>query len=918
VKTLEKEKGKVFRVISGSATNPGTKPKIEGRGLAEYGTTVNSTDALEEVLYGYLLDHGLQPKENSSEIAILTEFTTTFGQGFLDSQKTAAKASPDGLRNRRRRARGPGHGSDESVDTLVLPFPLHISWFLGERDDAAKKPSKGEEPPSEDDTAATTLARSSARLALAQLLAAISLEEIRYVGIVATDVRDKLFLARQVRRYCPDVRLLTFESDILLADPAQNDSLRGMLVVSTYPLFNENQVWTTDRSDNKRRRIQFPSEAAQGVYNATLLLLDPNDEKRNLLEYRMPAPTSGQKAPDVRSVVPPVWISVVGSNALWPLKASEVTSSVLHKVRAEPLQPDRGRDADLPLAYRFLMLILVSFSVLSALWYFFGPTPSTFARLKLPLTTMADPASPFLPTQVLFFLFHLLVFGLLLFGIRLFGSAPGSPLEILWELFREEGHRVYAVCFLITGLLGLSAVVTAGSMVVRTLSRSTDAPFGAADKARPVFAALLAGAVIAALVNWLLHGGRNPVGHLLFRERAAHLGSGVSPLLPIVCLSLFFFLVLLGQLSFRAAYESFEVKPATFLPSDAYPPASSTAFGTHLLELIFGEPAPVKGPLARAWQRFAASRLGGPAAAFLENWRSPLILLQITCFAAASIVAIYLFFESLPTFESRKGLDQVLRFSFVVPPVLMVVCFIDVLARWASLREVLASYAGDPVFLAEPSDGPNPFTHLLPRRGKPFFAGVPRLFEIEKAVAKLRALPSQGPPKRRFSTPDEKSDARRRRLYNELLEGAKPLFDAKEPRTPQADEVVRAAVVYMLRVKFTCLRRRLAIPLFGMPLLILALASYPFEPQRLLMLPLSTILLVFVCGTLTLFIDMERNYVVSHVSGTPAGKVTLNGELILKLVVLTVPALFALAGSKVTKGGGVFFSWVQDLLNVLK
>ena len=63
---------------------------------------------------------------------------------------------------------------------------------------------------------------------------------------------------------------------------------------------------------------------------------------------------------------------------------------------------------------------------------------------------------------------------------------------------------------------------------------------------------------------------------------------------------------------------------------------------------------------------------------------------------------------------------------------------------------------------------------------------------------------------------------------------------------------------------------------------------------------------------------MERNFVVSRISGTTAGKVTLNGDLILKVIVFTVPALFALAGSRLPAGGNIVISWIQDLLNVLK
>ncbi len=42
---------------------------------------------------------------------------------------------------------------------------------------------------------------------MARILETIKQEEIQAVGIMATDVQDVLFLARQVRMYSPDVLL---------------------------------------------------------------------------------------------------------------------------------------------------------------------------------------------------------------------------------------------------------------------------------------------------------------------------------------------------------------------------------------------------------------------------------------------------------------------------------------------------------------------------------------------------------------------------------------------------------------------------------------------------------------------------------------------------------------------------------------
>src|SRR5262245_34731261 len=77
---------------------------------------------------------------------------------------------------------------------------------------------------------------SIAYLVLSHILSVINNEDVRYVGLLATDTRDKLFLAEQIRLYCPNVQLFTTESDLLYSHPKYVRFTRGMIVSSTYPL----------------------------------------------------------------------------------------------------------------------------------------------------------------------------------------------------------------------------------------------------------------------------------------------------------------------------------------------------------------------------------------------------------------------------------------------------------------------------------------------------------------------------------------------------------------------------------------------------------------------------------------------------------------------------------------------------------
>ena len=173
-------------------------------------------------------------------------------------------------------------------------------------------------------------------MALTQVLTTIARRPYKAVGIVATDPSDVVFLARQVARFCPNVRLFTLSSDLLLARPSDLVDLRGMLVASTYPLYPSNQWITTPFRDGAR--VFFSNRGAQGLYNATVAHLwemgadEPekrtDGSKPQLLEFAHPYDVS-------RTLMrtPPVWISTVGERGLYPITFVPKQSAYLYDPR---------------------------------------------------------------------------------------------------------------------------------------------------------------------------------------------------------------------------------------------------------------------------------------------------------------------------------------------------------------------------------------------------------------------------------------------------------------------------------------------------------------------------------------------------------------------------------------------------------
>jgi hypothetical protein len=303
-----------FKIISGSASDFRNKEIIERPLLrtvkpaptVSFQATVVPEEAVLNAVYKHLKDRGAKL---GHDVALLAEAGTFYGKSaYADSSRKSADA--------------------DSAGPLVLTFPMRMGRLRSAGGAESPRKAIAATPNGEsllglglDDIGAPRdlfptffprMHNPSDELVLGHLLSTISKEHYRYVGLLATDPRDKLYLAKLIRRYCPDVGLFTVQSDLLYAHPEYNRYLEGMLVGSTYPLFNSNQLWSPPWQGSTQR-LQFPRNMAQGAYNATLALLD----RRELVDYG--APFGSQ--PGHPEQQPPIWLTVVGHEALWPLKA---------------------------------------------------------------------------------------------------------------------------------------------------------------------------------------------------------------------------------------------------------------------------------------------------------------------------------------------------------------------------------------------------------------------------------------------------------------------------------------------------------------------------------------------------------------------------------------------------------------------
>ncbi len=308
-----------FVILSGSVTGV-KKHTVEQPfgGLVHFSTTVHNDESRLRAIIHYIRIRS-PLSATSAKIALLGPIDTAFGQKIQDM---------DIIR-------------EEHI--LCLPLPIHIAnarSVLADGDDTFARLATGKTnsksanmPPLPfDDNQETSdvlppfhgqVSAKAEYLLLAKTLATLSREDARYVGIVSSDARDKMFLMKLVAKYCPDVQVFFTDNDVLLTFPEMSRYMEGALAVSSYPMFSASQGWDFPNK-GERRRLLFSNEFDQGYYNASLLLLGNAFGKTNagdavtdlLLDYGYPTVTSVYRP---ATSYPPLWISIIGKYGPWPV-----------------------------------------------------------------------------------------------------------------------------------------------------------------------------------------------------------------------------------------------------------------------------------------------------------------------------------------------------------------------------------------------------------------------------------------------------------------------------------------------------------------------------------------------------------------------------------------------------------------------
>jgi len=261
---------RAYRVRSGTVTSTEDEAFFQRPGVDFKGATANSDD--QQTYFGSALN---DLRIDHAHAALLVEDESAYGHAALTASQNVAK------------------------DIRILHFPRDISHLRNAYRDAVSASKGGNSPPPEiefslkdPETGEDSIpVFSGSQSPLSQngvvntIAKAIRGADIRLVRVEATNVLDELFLANVLKRQCPDTRLMLNQPDVLLIQAAQTEPLSGTLVLASYPMFFASNAWMGGLQAN--RPVTFPDANSEGVYNATVLLLNETDAEaaRSLADY---------------------------------------------------------------------------------------------------------------------------------------------------------------------------------------------------------------------------------------------------------------------------------------------------------------------------------------------------------------------------------------------------------------------------------------------------------------------------------------------------------------------------------------------------------------------------------------------------------------------------------------------------------
>ena len=280
-----------------------------------------------------------------SRVAVLSEDQTAFGR------QSWVKRFPPGGESDDSRLQCGDHPVPEYESVIKLYYPRDIaslrsayekqSIFSAGKQAQTNAPSTmlrgdlSESPGSEHDTVrsyAGQLTPLDQEAVLFGITNILDNKHVEFVIVRSSNSLDQVFLSEFLRRSYPGVRVVIAGSDLLLRRGMTGASLRGVMLLSTYPLLG----WTQDaapvfRDEQSGSYRVFGQDVSEGLYIAARqLILPPGESFRiPISDYAPPMWATRAKTPTANKEFaeeqrkdekrPATWVLVVGHRQFWPV-----------------------------------------------------------------------------------------------------------------------------------------------------------------------------------------------------------------------------------------------------------------------------------------------------------------------------------------------------------------------------------------------------------------------------------------------------------------------------------------------------------------------------------------------------------------------------------------------------------------------
>jgi hypothetical protein len=692
-------------------------------------------------------------------------------------------------------------------------------------------------------------------VALDNLLRRISRYGYRYIGIVGTDVKDMIFLAERLRQLAPDVIVFVLQGNLLYASPrSPTSAMFGALAISSFPLIP--------------RGSRPPQSASQSAPPGNLSVPPTRQFSSEAQAGIFQATLRLLCEPSEPAVV---WIAATGNTSMSPLARIPVAEGAGGDSRCPIIQSLPGRvpaGGNLPLLFFLIFLCVLGTLVVRPPYL-----PHWRAKPSF-LTALAAAVA------------YAMAVGILIL-VLLPTMEPNSFAANVHPGTLERIVHV-ASYFAILWMLLILATAT-GLFSKREQVRWP----------RRVLAALVVLVCLAPLWNqiekWMiLRWSLGAPG--LFYLRAYDYGNGLSPFLPLEWLAGALFAWLFIELKRQNLRERQRV--SWLGPTDREAALNGSEGRLIEIERLLGSGLP--------W-----------------GW---------ICFVVVMVLLslVVPFWKATQPIAESAGFGRFVLALLVFIFVLSVTSFYRFARSWHLLRHVLGrlEHCG----CRRSFEKLSKIVHWNPMKSfvwySPSFRGLAHPIELLEKFEKrtdslwLQPLVSRlrGELKEALGCEGSKrvgDEGRAREKVEDTLVMIRNEL-AQHELLRRAEDLDALLIVNYLRKIFAQLRYALMGAMVPTLLLLGGLSSYTFVPRHYLWVLFWCAIMLASILSLVIFVQMDRDFVLSRISGTPPGKVTLDRAFVSNIFTYAILPLAAVISSQVPQIGQLVGRWLEPLTRVLE